>query len=133
MSDLVERLRKQAAAYRSVSSHVLAVYVEDEAAYALDALQAKLEAAENEIEELKGIHADIGMAERMVDDHAAETEKAEDERDAALAEIARLKALLAEASDALTPFALAASHQMVLAQASFNLTAVVWEKLDAAK
>ena len=48
-------------------------------------------------------------------------------------ENARLKALLAEASEALTPFALAASHQMVLAQASFNLAAVVWEKLDAAK
>ena len=48
-------------------------------------------------------------------------------------EIARLKALLAEASEALTPFALAASHQMILAQAAFSRAAVVWEKLDAAR
>lgn len=49
------------------------------------------------------------------------------------AEHARLKALLAEAAEALTPFALAASHQMILSQAAFSRAAVVWEKIDAAK
>ena len=66
--------------------------MEDEAAAALDALQAKLEAAEKELSIWKSVFPDIAPEHVLPDRSLLE------------AEIARLKALLAEASEALAPF-----------------------------
>ena len=113
MSGLVERLRRLGTRPDCRIAWL--------AADAIEALQAKLGTAEQELSIWKSVFPDIAPEHVLPDRSLLE------------AEIVRLKALLAEASEALTPFALAASHQMILAQASFSRAAVVWEKIDAAK